>query len=54
MKSVWILTQDVTHICGVYSSEAKAERTMRELEAQDTEDGNPYAHTYYVTEEEVE
>jgi hypothetical protein len=54
MKTVWILRQDLTHICGVYSNEAKADRAMRELEAKDAEDGNPYAHTYYFTEEEVE
>jgi hypothetical protein len=54
MKTVWILRQDLMHICGVYLNEAKADRAMRELEAKDAEGGDPYAHTYYVTEEDVE
>ena len=44
------------HICGVYSSEAKAERAARELGAYSEIDmeGEPHTHTYYVSEEEVE
>lgn len=54
MKSVWILTQNLMHIRGVYSNEAKAERAMRELEAEDLEGGTSLANSYYVTEEDVE
>ena len=56
MKTVWILREDLMHICGVYSSEAKANHAVREFGdySEIDMDGNPLAntHTYYVSEEE--
>ena len=53
MKTVWVLTcLGNAWVCGVYSSEAKAERAMRELEADNEEEG--IIASYFVMEEEVQ